>query len=199
MRSLFAILILAMSLRSRGVDRPAFETLRYNEDWSFLRDKTYRTNLFDPAKYVPLDTNGYWYLSFGGEARLKYERYDQPVFNQTPADREGFLLQRYLLHADLHATRYFRVFGQLQSSLEDFRTGGPRPADRDDLDLHQAFFDASIPLAGSDAVTLRAGRQEMAYGSQRLISVRESPNNRLAFDAARVLTRFGEWRADAWV
>jgi hypothetical protein len=50
-----------------------------------------------------------------------------------------------------------------------------------------------------DSLTLRGGRQEMAYGSQRLISVRESPNNRLAFDAARVLTHFGEWRADAWV
>src|SRR5437870_4672628 len=62
-----------------------------------------------------------------------------------------------------------------------------------------AFFDASIPLNGGDAVTLRAGRQEMAYGSQRLISVRESPNNRLACDAVRLLTKFGEWRADAWV
>ena len=178
-----------------------FQTLRYNEDWSFLRDKTQGTDLFDAAKYfpLPLDTNGNWYLSFGAEARLKYERYSEPAFNQTPMDRDGFLLQRYLWHADLHGTRYFRMFGQLQSSLEDFRTGGPRPADRDDLDLHQAFFDALIPLDGNDAVTLRGGRQEMAYGSQRLVSVRESPNNRLAFDAARVLTRSGEWRADAWV
>jgi hypothetical protein len=39
----------------------------------------------------------------------------------------------------------------------------------------------------------------MAYGSQRLISVRESPNNRLAFDAVRLLTKFGEWRADVWL
>ena len=199
MRSFFAILVFAMCFRAGGAERPAFQTLRYNEDWSFLRDKTQRTDFFDPAKYVPLDTNGNWYLSFGAEARLKYELYSEPVFNQKPADDNGFLLQRYLMHADIHATPYFRVFGQLQSSLEDFRNGGPRPTDRDNLDLHQAFFDASIPLNGGDAVTLRAGRQEMAYGSQRLISVRESPNNRLAFDAVRVLTRFGEWRADAWV
>src|SRR4029077_5667617 len=103
-------------------------------------------------------------------------------------DDNGFLLQRYLIHADIHAAPYFRVFGQLQSSLEDFRTGGPRPSDRDDLDLHQAFFDASTWWPDGNKVTLRAGRQEMAYGSQRLISVRESPNNRLAFDAVRLLT-----------
>ena len=71
-----------------------------------------------------------------------------------------------------------------------FATAGRVPTDRDDLDLHQAFFDARTPHgATATKLTLRAGRQEMAYGSQRLISVRESPNNRLAFDAVRVLTR----------
>ena len=194
-----AILVFAMCLRAGGEERRAFQTLRYNEDWSFLSDSAQRTDFFDAAKYVPLGTNENWHLSLGAEARLKYELYSEPVFNQKPADENGFLLQRYLVHADLHATPYFRVFGQLQSSLEDFRNGGPRPTDRDDLDLHQAFFDAVIPLHGGDAMTLRAGRQEMAYGSQRLVSVRESPNNRLAFDAVRVLTRFDEWRADAWV
>jgi len=188
-----------MCLRAGGAERPAFQTLRYNEDWSFLRDKMQRTDFFDPAKYVPLDTNREWYLSLGGEARLKYELYSEPVFNQKPADDNGFLLQRYLIHGDIHATPYFRVFGQLESSLEDFRNGGPRPTDRDDLDLHQAFFDIRAPLGAGDSLTLRAGRQEMAYGSQRLISVRESPNNRLAFDAVRMLTRFGEWQADAWL
>ena len=39
----------------------------------------------------------------------------------------------------------------------------------------------------------------MSYGSQRLISVRESPNNRRAFDAVRLLTRVGDWGIDAFV
>ena len=192
------MLLLVICLPSQGEERLAFQTLRYNEDWTLLRDASQRTDWLDPVKFVPLDGTNI-YLSFGGEARLKYELYSEPVFNQQPADENGFLLQRYLVHADLHATPYFRVFGQLQSSLEDFRNGGPRQTDRDDLDFHQAFFDARLPWADENAITLRAGRQEMAYGSQRLISVRESPNNRLAFDAVRVLTKFGEWRADAWI
>ena len=199
MRRLPAIFLLAVCMPVPGGERPAFQTLRYNEDWAFLYDPTQRTNFFDLAKYIPLNSNGDWNLSFGGEARLKYELYTEPAFNQQPADENGFLLQRYLLHADLHTTPYFRVFGQLQSSLEDFRNGGPRPADRDDLDLHQAFLDARLPLSDDDSLTLRAGRQEMAYGSQRLISVRESPNNRLAFDTVRALTRCGAWQIDAWV
>ena len=180
-----------------GTERPAFQTLRYNEDWSVLHDSR-STDWLDPVKFIPLaGTNVY--VSFGGEARLKYERYDEPVLNQKPADNDGFLLQRYLLHTDVQLGSHFRAFGQLQSSLEDFRTGGPRPTDRDDLDLHQAFFDAATSWRDGNEATLRAGRQELAYGSQRLISVRDSPNNRLAFDAVRLLTRFGGWRADVWM
>ncbi len=199
MRTLAASFVVATCALSRAAERPVFETLRYNEDWTVLREKTNSTDPLDALKYIPFDTNGTFYASLGGEARLKYELYTEPVFNQKPADADGFLLQRYLLHADVHATPYFRVFGQLQSSLEDYRTGGPRPTDRDDLDLHQAFADVRAPLTDDDVVTLRAGRQEMGYGSQRLVSVRESPNNRLAFDAVRMLTQFGNWRADAWL
>jgi len=181
-----------------AAERPAFQTLRYNEDWSVLQDSSLRTDWLDVVKFIPLaGTNAY--VSFGGEARLKYERYDQPVMNQSPADDNGFLLQRYLLHADVHLGSHFRAFGQLQSSLEDFRTGGPRPTDRDNLDLHQAFLDASTSWADAHEITLRAGRQEMAYGSQRLIGVRDAPNIRLSFDAVRVLTHLGDWRADAWL
>ena len=199
MRGFYIILLVATCAWAQVPERPSFQTLRYNEDWTFLRDPAQRTDFLDSTKYMPFTTNGDWYLSLGGEARLKYELYTEPAFNQQPADDNGFLLQRYLLHADLHATPWFRVFGQLQSSLEDYRNSGPRPTDRDDLDLHQAFADVRAPLHEDDALTLRAGRQEMAYGSQRLVSVRESPNNRLAFDAARVLTQFGVWRADAWL
>jgi hypothetical protein len=199
MRPFCAICLLAAGACVWAQDRPAFQTLRYNEDWSFLQDPARRTDWLDPVKYLPFTTNGDWYLSFGGEARLKYELYTEAVFNQRPQDDNGFLLQRYLFHADLHATAWFRLFSQLQSSLEDFRAGGPRPSDRDQLDVHQAFADLRAPWGEDDSLTLRAGRQELAYGSQRLISVRDSPNNRLAFDAVRLLTRKSEWQADAWL
>jgi len=197
MRKLGLSLLIMTCTASPGAERPAYLTLRYDEDWSFLHDSSRRADWLDVVKFVPVEGTNV-YISLGGETRLKYERYDEPVFNQQPADDNGFLLRRYLLHADLHATPYFRVFGQLQSSLEDHRNGGSRPTDRDELDLHQGFFDVATPWGDENEVTLRAGRQEMAYGSQRIISVRESLNNRLAFDAIRVLTRFGMWHLDAW-
>jgi hypothetical protein len=45
------------------------------------------------------------------------------------------------------------------------RKGGPRSTDEDTLDLHQAFMDVKFELGRKHRLLLRAGRQEMAFGS----------------------------------
>lgn len=180
---------------------PAYQKLRYDENYLYLRDPAKRSDLWDPIKYLPLNNEGDWYLSLGGEARERYEFYNNYRWNPASLDDDGYLLQRYLLHADLHLGPSLRVFSQLQASLEDWREGGPRGTDEDRLDVHQFFVDLRLPVhvAENDRITLRVGRQELMYGSQRLISVRESPNIRRAFDAVRLLTHFGDLHVDAFL
>lgn len=183
---------------------PSFRSLRYEEDFSHLKDPATRTGnvlALEPLKFVPLDRDGECYLSLGGEIRQQYEFIDDPDFGLAAADGDGYLLQRYLLHADFRLGPSFRCFGQLASALSSFQDIPPGPADVNRLDVHQAFADFGTGSAGTgdDALTLRAGRQEMLYGSQRLVSVREGPNVRRTFDACRVLSRFGEWRVDAFL
>ena len=179
---------------------PPYQKLRYDEDYSYLADPAMRTDLWDPIKYIPLNERGDWSLSFGGEARERFEYYHNYRWDPDSPDQDGYLLQRYLLHADLHMGEGVRVFAQLQTSLEDWRAGGPRPTDENRTDVHQLFGDVRLWKGeGKDSVTLRLGREEMAYGSQRLVSVRESPNIRRAFDAVRVLTHLGDWQIDGFV
>src|SRR5271166_5497274 len=58
------------------VSPPAFTTLTYDEDYSYLKDPTARTNLLDSLKYIPLDKQGNAYLTFGGQLRDRYEYFD---------------------------------------------------------------------------------------------------------------------------
>ena len=180
---------------------PPYQRLRYDEDYLYLRDPGKRADAWDPIKYIPLNSAGDRYLSLGGEVRERYELYNNDRWNPAAPDQDGFLLQRYLLHADLHLGPSVRIFGQLQSALENWRKGGPRPIDEDQLDVHQLFVDLRLPSETSDRneFTLRVGRQEMVYGSARLIALREAPNVRQAFDAVRLLTRIEQWRVDAFV
>ncbi len=181
---------------------PAYKLLRYEEDYTYLKDPSCRTGFWDPIKYIPLCDREDWYLSIGGELRERYEFYHEQDAGLVPpnARDNGYMLERYFLHGDLHLGPYFRFFGQLESGLEDQRIGGPRlDIDRNAFDIHQAFADFVWPLAGEkDTLTARLGRQEFEYGSGRLIDVRDGPNLRLSFDAARLLLHAGDWEVDGW-
>ena len=177
---------------------PPFQKLRYDESYEYLRDPSRRSDYLDAIKFIPLNTNGDWHLTLGGEIRERYEHYQNNLWGRGPQDDNGYLLQRYMVHADGHFGENFRIFTQFKSGLEDGRNGGPRPTDRDDFDLHQAFFDVRVPWSETDSLTFRAGRQELAYGSSRLISFREEPNVRRSFDGMKAILKVNGWQVDAF-
>jgi hypothetical protein len=176
---------------------PAYQELRWDENWSYLHDPTVRSDFFDPVKYIRLNDPG-WFMSIGGEARIRYEFFRNASFGSAPNTPHGFLIQRYLLHSDMHLGPHVRVFVQLQSGLESGRVGGPRPTDKDNLEIHQGFVDLSSS-ADPKAMTLRLGRQELEFGSGRYLSASEVFNVRRGFDAARLIWHQGRWTWNALV
>ncbi len=179
---------------------PAYNLLRYEEDYSYLRNSGKRTDWLDPLKFIPLDADGRIYLTLGGEMRQRFEHYSGSGVSNGSVDgrADSYYLARYLLHADLHLGEDLRVFFQLKGNTEEGRRGGPRPSiDRDDFDVHQAFFDWRLPVRGDTTLLVRLGRQELAYGDDRLIDVREGPNVRQSFDAARLSLQDPGYKVDA--
>ena len=132
-------------------------------------------------------------LSAGVEVRQEYEWFANEEWGAEVPDHTGYWLQRYMLHVDTRLSRRVRLYGELKSGIEVGRAGGPRGSDEDRLDLHQGFFDLSF-----GPVTMRVGRQELSFGTQRLVSVRGGPNVRQTFDGGTVVLQRGRWRADAF-
>jgi len=182
-----------------SLPRPLYPLPGYEEDWSLLSDPAKRDDSWDPIKFIPLNEDRSVFLSLGGEIRETYERFHNTNFGLSSDDRDGYLLQRYLFHVDFHAGQRFRFFGELNSSLEDGRTGGPRPLDKDKLDVHQGFVDFVVlkPRENS-SLTLRIGRQEIASGSGRMIDLREGPNVPLSFDGVRLSWKSPGWQVDGF-
>src|ERR1700757_1734724 len=71
--------------------RETYKSLRFDEDWSGLRDPRCRIDPLDDLKFIPIGEQAY--VSLGGEARLRYERYVNPGFGSDPATDSGYLLQ----------------------------------------------------------------------------------------------------------
>src|SRR5581483_10011004 len=64
---------------------PPFTPMRYNEDYSYLRDPAHRSGAWwERFKYLPLDAEGWAWLSVGDEIRFRYERYWANNFGSPP-------------------------------------------------------------------------------------------------------------------
>jgi hypothetical protein len=173
----------------------AYDLMREDEDWSFLKDASLRQDFWDPIKYIPMGSDG-WYLSIGGEAREAFEQVGNDNWGEQPYTNT-FFLERYMLHTDWHLGTHVRVFVQLKSGLESFRQGGARPIDEKKLDFETAFLEVGR-ARGRNWIVLQAGRQELNYGSGRLVSPREGPNVRQSFDGVKIKGEAAGWRVDAF-
>jgi len=179
-------------------ERPPFNSSRYKENYRFLQNPNQRTDFFDPIKYIPLNNSGSLYLTLGGETRQHYEFIDNNNWGKGPQDSNGYYLQRYLAHADLHAGKRTRLFFQLMTGVESGRNGGPRAVDKDSLAVNQGFIDFELWNQSEQSLTLRAGRQEIIFGSRRFFNYRERPNMRLSHDAVTGIFRAGKWDVRAF-
>src|SRR3989442_7115644 len=157
--------------------RPAYQigsAGRFNEDWSVLSgvDLDTTDDFWDRLKFIPLTSDQNVWLTIGGQARERGEYFRQYLFgNSEPKQSDGYLLSRYRLSAELHLTRYFRMFAEGRSAfaLDRDLAGGRTTSYVDEVDLMNGFADVMIPLGQQASVTLRGGRHELIFGSHRLV------------------------------
>jgi hypothetical protein len=177
--------------------RPALNPFPAEQNWSFLADPSEPTDFFDPVKYIPFDDNPQMYLSLGFEYRIQYENYDNWMFGAPPRDYDGYVLNRVMPHFDFHAGSDFRLFSEFEFDYEDGRNGGPRPQiDEDRGDVHQAFLEIGPHVSGPHGISVRAGRQEVVFGTGRLFDNNEGPNVKQSFDGFRAIAEGAHLRLD---
>jgi hypothetical protein len=92
--------LMASSAHAQSV--PAYSILRENEDWSVLRDKSLRQDIWDPLKYIRLGSED-WYLTIGGEVREVFEQVGNDNWGKQPYTN-AFFLERYMLHMASRST-----------------------------------------------------------------------------------------------
>jgi hypothetical protein len=168
----------------------------YDADWRFLDDpETPPQNLFDRMKRMRLGEN--WLLSSGGQTWFRYaNEYNSRLTEQN----NNYTLVRARPYLDVWYRDQFRFFieGMFADSL--WHDLPPLRTDIDRGDFQNFFVETRLGELQGQPVFARVGRQEMQFGSQRLISTLDWVNTRRTFDGARVF-RVGEnWDVDLfWV
>lgn len=148
------------------------------------------TRLGDSFKRLEL--SGTAKLDLGGEFRARYHHENGIGRSRLDGLHNDFLLTRLRLYANLELGKSVRVFVE---GIDARQTGSdfpPRGIEVDHADLLNAFIDLKLSR-GDHKLTFRAGRQELLFGSQRLISPLNWANTRRVFDGFRLDHQYGEW------
>ena len=171
---------------------------RFNEDWSSLRgvDLGATDDVWDRLKFIPLTRDASVWLTLGGQLRERGEYFRHFLFGDSqPEETDAYLLSRVRLSADLHVTPYFRMFveGKSAFALDRDLVGGRTTAFVDEFDLLNGFADIVLPLGDQASVTLRGGRQELMFGSQRLVGPGDFTQVPRTFEGGMGIIRVADW------
>lgn len=131
-------------------------------------------------------------LDLGGEFRARYHHENGIGRSRLDGLDNDFILTRLRLYANLELGKSVRIFVE---GIDARQTGSdfpPRGIEVDHADLLNGFIDLKLSQ-GHHKLTFRAGRQELAFGAQRLISPLNWANTRRVFDGFRIDHKYGDW------
>jgi hypothetical protein len=168
--------------------RPALGPFPRFQDWSFLRDPSLRIDPYDRLKFIPLNESGTNYLTLSVENRTEFQYLRNNAWGAGPQDPTGYVSERLMPDVDVRLGDHARVFITLAFDEVGGKKAGPRPViDKDIADVHEGFVEFGGNLhdrhPGWDVIV---GRQEISFGTGRLLDNNEGVNVRSAFDGIRL-------------
>ena len=135
------------------------------------------------------------WISFAGEARLRLEGFSGGGFRSDNDDL--YLLERFRFAMSLRPVSWLKIVGQTQDARVWGENQQPHSASHQNTwDLRQAY--AEIGDMEKSPVAVRAGRQEISLGGERLVGISTWTNVSRSFDAARAIFRYRNIKLEAF-
>ena len=177
---------------------PVYGNVRYEDDYSFLSSAENRGgDPFNRLKKIPL--LGKAELTFGGQYRFRFERDENRRFGATTPSSQSFNLHRVYLFAEARLAQKFRLFGEFKyAAIAGNELPAPVTAE-DEPDVQNLFAEIWARHDAQTKLGLRAGRQELLFGKQRVIGPSDWANNRRTFDGLRLIAHVRGWKIDGFV
>src|SRR5262245_39525697 len=135
------------------------------------------------------------WLRFSGEYRARFEGLNGSGFRSSAND--AYVLNRVRLNTTFIPTSWLKAQIQAQDAQVFWRNTKPdAPPFEDTLDVRQAYLE--FGNSETNKLSVRVGRQELAFGEQRLVGHVSWLNTARSFDAVRATYRAKNVRVDAF-
>jgi Alginate export len=166
----------------------------FDADWRFVESipPCERTCV---EKLKRIHVNDCLLYSTGGEYWIRYMDEDNSRLTTT---HNTYNLQHVRLFGDLWYSDCLRLYGEYIWADSFGEELPPGPPDVDRGDIQDLFVDVKLMEYEGKPVYVRGGRQELLYGSQRLVSPLPWANRRHTFDGVKVFRQGEKWDIDGF-
>lgn len=168
----------------------------FNADFRYLDDPSNTSHdFFDPLKRIHLGDN--WMFSTGGQAWIR--NMNEGNSRLTNVDNT-YSLDRVRAYGDLWYQDKFRLYTEFITADITGYNLAPLVTDVNRADFQNLFIDVKVGDVDGKPVYVRVGRQEMLFGSQRLVSTLDWANTRRTFQGVSAFRKGEDWDVTAfWV
>jgi hypothetical protein len=168
----------------------------FNADWRYLdnleneRDRDF----FDFLKRIRIGDD--FMFTTGGEW---LGRYANEVDSRLTGVDNTYYQGRTRVYGDFWYRDRFRIFGEFINAQSFDQDLPPQPTDQYNPNFLNLFADANLGNIYNQPLWLRGGRQELLYGSQRLISPLDWVNTRRTFQGGKLFWQNDKFSIDGFV
>tara|TARA_R110002051_G_scaffold75791_1_gene137783 strand:+ start:12833 stop:14218 length:1386 start_codon:yes stop_codon:yes gene_type:complete len=163
---------------SQEKEKIQFHLLGQDDNMSFLSDQEDKT-AYESMKWIDLKNQNS--ISFGGGYRFQIESFINANFSNQQNQDNIWYLNRLMFHSLVKLGSKFEFYGELNSSTA-INKSDISPVDKDVLSVNQAF----IKYTFNPNWSVLVGRENLRFGTRRLVDIREGPNVRRSFDVTRL-------------
>jgi hypothetical protein len=167
----------------------------FNADWRYLdRSEDRESDPFDFLKRIRLGDD--FMFTAGGEFRY---RYNNEVDSRLSGKDNVYDLTRTRVYGDFWYRDIFRIYGEFINAQSFNQDLPPLPIDQYNPNFLNLFVDVKAATLYDQPLYVRGGRQELLYGSQRLISPLDWANTRRTFQGAKAFWQNEKFSLDGFV
>ena len=173
----------------------AYAPLFYDNNFTYLNNPAYNDwHVGEYFKQIPV--GDCWMVDLGGQYRARYmEEANFRGLHLTGND-DDFLLHRTRLFANARYSDWFRVYAEYIDAESNNEIFAPRAIEVNRSDMLNLFADARVWCGDCGDLWFRAGRQELLYGAERLISPLDWANTRRTFEGYKLFWKGADWNVD---
>jgi hypothetical protein len=167
----------------------------FNADWRYLDTATSQeSDPFDLLKRIRFWDD--FLFTTGGEFRY---RHNNEVDSRLSGKDNVYEFTRTRVYGDLWFRDIARIYGEFINAQSFNQDLPPLPTDQYNPNFLNLFADLKVWTVKDQPIYFRVGRQELLYGSQRLISPLDWVNTRRTFQGAKLFWQNAKLSLDAFV